>query len=109
LFSSRGTARGFLVPKIAFVLTDGEQTQTTREIRLDREAGLLKRVGVRLIAIGVGQRVNKEELKMIASSDEDVIITKDFDSLLGEVEPLTRSACEGYEGAFVGERKNNET
>ena len=103
LFSRRGTARGFLVPKIAFLLTDGEQTPAPGAMRLDRAAGLLKGAGVRLIAIGVGRRVNEEELKMIASSDEDVIITDDFDSLLAEVEPLTRTACEGIEGAFVVE------
>lgn len=100
LFGRRGTAR-FLVPKIAFVLTDGEQTPDSRAMPLDRAAGLLKAVGVRLIAIGVGKRVKKEELKMIASSDKDVIITDNFDTLLTQVQPLIRTACEGIEGEFV--------
>lgn len=47
--------------------------------------------------------MKEEELKMIASSDEDVIITDSFDGLLAQVEPLTRSACEGIEGTFVVE------
>lgn len=102
LFGRRGTAR-FLVPKIAFVLTDGEQTPAPGAMPLDRAAGLLKVAGVRLIAIGIGRSVKEEELKMIASSDEDVIITDSFDGLLAQVEPLTRSACEGIEGTFVVE------
>ena len=98
LFGRRGTAR-FLVPKIAFVLTDGEQTPHSSAMPLDRAAGLLKAVGVRLIAIGVGKNVNEEELKMIASSDKDVIITDNFDTLLAQVQPLIRTSCEGIEGA----------
>lgn len=100
LFGRRGTAR-FLVPKIAFVLTDGEQTKASGAIPLDRASASLKAAGVRLIAIGVGSNVNKEELKMIASSDEDVIITDNFDTLLGQVQALIRTACEDIEGAFV--------
>lgn len=83
------------------MLTDGEQTKASGAIPLDRASASLKAAGVRLIAIGVGSNVNKEELKMIASSDEDVIITDNFDTLLGQVQALIRTACEGIEGAFV--------
>ncbi len=100
LFGRRGTAR-FLVPKIAFVLTDGEQTATAGAIPLDRASGWLKSAGVRLIAIGVGRNVNEQELKTIASSDDDVIITDSFDGLLAQVDPLTKAACEGIEGEFA--------
>ena len=102
LFGRRGAAR-FLVPKIAFLLTDGEQTPASGAMPLDRAAALLKTAGVRLIVIGVGKNVKEEELKTIASSDEDVIITDNFDTLLAEVQPLVRTACEGIEGAFVVE------
>ena len=107
LFGRRGTAR-FLVPKLAFVLTDGEQTPDPRAIPLDRASGWLKNAGVRLIAIGIGRNVNKQELTTIASSEEDVIITDSFDGLLRQVEPLTKAACEGFEGEFTVKRKSNE-
>lgn len=97
LFRTRVNTR-FLVPKIAFVLTDGEQTTTSGYTPLDRAALTLKNVGVRIIAIGIGSKVNKDELKQIASSDKDVIVTKSFNDLLPIVEPLTQSACEEIEG-----------
>lgn len=100
LFGRRGTAR-FLVPKLAFVLTDGEQTPASNAIPLERASGWLKNAGVRLIAIGIGKNVKEEELKTIASSDKDVIITDSFDGLLKEVDPLTKAACEGIEGKFA--------
>ena len=97
LFSTRVNSR-FLVPKFAFVLTDGAQTQTSGYTPLDRASKRLKDVGVRVIAIGIGKRVNTDELKQIASSDKDVIIAQSFDKLLAIVEPLTSSACEEIEG-----------
>ena len=97
LFSPRVNTR-FIAPKIVFVLTDGEQTKATGYIPLDRASERLKSAGVRVIAIGIGNSVKTNELKQIASSDKDVIITKSFDTLLATVEPLTKSACEGIEG-----------
>lgn len=99
LFSPRATSR-YDVPKIAFVLTDGEQTPSPGALPLDRAAKFLKNEGVRLIAIGIGKNVKNEELKSIASSDKDVILADTFDGLLAEVEPLTKSACEGLECEF---------
>ena len=96
LFGLRGTSR-YNVPKIAFVLTDGEQTKDPNAIPLARASRLIKDQQVRLIAIGVGEKVNREELKSIAGNDKDVILTT-FDDLLATVEPLTKSACEGFLG-----------
>ena len=96
LFNRRATSR-YDVPKLAFVLTDGEQTQSPGAIPLKRASRFLKDVGVRLITIGIGSNVNKNELKTIASSDKDVITADTFDDLLAQVEPLTKSACEGFQ------------
>ena len=97
VFGPRGGAR-FLVPKIAFVLTDGEQTRAANQIPLDRVSGRLKDAGVRIVSIGIGRRANKEQLKVIASSEKDVVLASTFDGLLDKVEPLTKVACEGNEG-----------
>lgn len=100
VFSSRGKPR-FLVPKIAFVLTDGEQTRAPKQIPLDEVSDLLKKRGVRIISIGIGKRVNKNQLTVIASSEKDVVIADSFDGLVSEVEPLFQSACKGNEGWFI--------
>ena len=99
LFSSRAVSR-YDVPKLAFLLTDGEQTPSPDAIPLDRAARFLKNEGVRLITIGIGKNVKEEELKSIASSEKDVILADTFDGLLKEVEPLTESACEGFACKF---------
>ena len=100
LFSPRADSR-YDVPKIAFLLTDGEQTPSPGAMPLDRTAGFLKNEGVRLITIGIGNNVKEEELKSIASSDKDVILADTFDGLLEEVDPLTKSACEGFACKFT--------
>ena len=100
VFGPRGKPR-FLVPKIAFVLTDGEQTRAPKQIPLDEVSDLLKKRGVRIISIGIGKRVNKNQLTVIASSEKDVVIADSFDGLVSEVEPLFQSACKGNEGWFI--------
>lgn len=100
VFGSRGKSR-FLVPKIAFVLTDGEQTETGNELSLEVVSDRLKKKGVRVISIGIGKRVDKSQLTVIASSEKDVVIAESFDGLVSEVEPLFQSACKGNEGWFI--------
>ena len=100
VFGPRGKPR-FLVPKIAFVLTDGEQTKAPKQKSLDEVSDLLKKRGVRIISIGIGKRVNKNQLTVIASSEKDVVIAESFDGLVSEVEPLFQSACKGNEGWFI--------
>ena len=100
VFGSRGKSR-FLVPKIAFVLTDGEQTRNGNELSLKVVSDRLKKKGVRIISIGIGKRVDKSQLTVIASSEKDVVIAESFDGLVSEVEPLFQSACKGNEGWFI--------
>ena len=100
VFGPRGKSR-FLVPKIAFVLTDGEQTKTGNELSLEVVSDRLKKKGVRVISIGIGKRVDKSQLTVIASSEKDVVVAESFDGLVSEVEPLFQSACKGNEGWFI--------
>ncbi|KAL3856129.1 hypothetical protein ACJMK2_015322 [Sinanodonta woodiana] len=53
------------IPNIAILLTDGESSNmasTVKEAKLTREAG------VTIFGIGIGDKINKEELEQIASS-----------------------------------------
>ena len=101
VFSLRGKPR-LLVPKIAFVLTNGEQTRVENGPSLEEVSDRLKKkAGVRIISIGIGKRVNKNQLTVIASSEKDVVIAESFDGLVSKVEPLFQSACKGNEGWFI--------
>ena len=100
LFGRRGTARS-VVPKIAFLLTDGEQTPDPRAIPLAVASAPLKATGVRMIAIGIGRNVKRNQLNTIASSSDDVILATSFDDLLAKVEPVVKSTCGRLEGNWL--------
>ena len=97
LFSRRGSAR-YDVPRIVFLLTDGEQTKDPQALSLARMARLIKDQQVRIIAIGIGKEVQTQELMTIATNEKDVIQADVFDDLLDKVQPLTQSACESFLG-----------
>ena len=99
-FVFRGNTR-FLVPKLIFVLTDGEQTKTGSYTPLNRASSRLKKEGVRIIAIGIGKNVNMDELKQITSSEKDIIVAKTFDDLSQFLSPLLKTACDDVVGEFV--------
>ena len=81
------------------VVTDGEATDTTK---LTDEIAALREAGVYTYAVGVGDAIDQDELRMIASDKESVYFTRDYDSiskikssLLGRIckqaKPKTRS------------------
>lgn len=81
------------VHQIAFVITDGEQTQEsdTKDLKVASEP--LRKAGVQVLALGVGSRVNPDELRLIVEKDEDVLIAKTFQDLLERVGSLIKSTC----------------
>ena len=91
----------FLAQKLIFVLTDGEQTKSRPYTRLDRASSRLKREGVRIIAIGIGKKVNMGELIQITSREKDIIVAKTFDDLSQFLNPLLKTACDDVTGEFV--------
>ena len=82
------------VPQVAIVITDGgsDYTMLTRE-----QADLVKAGGTRIIAIGVGDSINPEELHAIASSDSDVLYADDYNALDSIRNSLLLVACEGMQ------------
>ena len=52
---------------------------------------LLQEKGVSLVAIGVGKKVLKDELKKIAG--ENVLMVSDFDKLLGRLKEIETVIC----------------
>ncbi|GAB1608200.1 collagen alpha-4(VI) chain-like [Argonauta hians] len=66
------------VQKIGIVLTDGVSTYRYKTIA---EAGLAKKEGILMMAIGVGRKIDMEELKGIASGKDYVFTVDSFDAL----------------------------
>ena len=65
---------------------------------LHRASSRLKREGVRIIAIGVGKKVDMSELRQIASKEKDIILAKTFDDLSQFLHPLVKTACDDVTG-----------
>ena len=97
LFGRRGSSR-YEVPKIAFLITDGKQTEDSQALSLGKMARLIKDQRVRIVAIGVGKQVETQELMTIATNEKDVIQADTFDDLLEKVQPIAESACESFLG-----------
>ena len=76
---------------IAIVITDGIPNE-----RIDDtipSADRLKAQGVTIVTVGVTDLIDENELRAIASSSRDVILTPSFDTLNNEIDTLTARAC----------------
>ena len=82
------------VPRIAMVLTDGEQTKVPDAMDLRSASAPLRAVGVRVLAFGVAKKVNERELRLMVERDEDVIHVESFNELIANTKGLTRSICQ---------------
>ena len=82
--------------KIAFVITDGQQTTDKGPyIPLDAATEGLKSQGITIYSMGIGKQVNVAELAALASGYENVFLAKSFKALEGEVEGIKQEICEG--------------
>ncbi len=69
------------VPKLLVLLTDGTQTTAEGAVNPGDIAAELRQSGVRLIVIGVGKKVNTEELLRIAGENSNLYQATNFDEL----------------------------
>lgn len=86
------------VPKILFVLTDGTQTKDKDAQNPSAIAAQIQeKYGAIIFAIGIGQRINREELAGIANEKSRVYLAKNFDELKSTefVTNIARTYCEG--------------
>lgn len=74
------------------VLTDGKSMSFGATLK---EAKLLNDMNVTVFAIGISNEVNEVELRRMASDPKDVIIVKDFGSLMSIRKQALNGACEG--------------
>ena len=82
------------VPKIALVITDGKQTKAADAKGLKEASEPLRKAGVRVLAVGIGSGVDPGELRLVAGSEEDVVVAADFADLLLKLGNITSQACQ---------------
>lgn len=68
------------VPKVMFVITDGEPA-LKYAAGLDDQIQKTKEAGIRIIAIGVTNEVKLETLQQLASTENDYYVVENFDKL----------------------------
>ena len=70
------------VPRIAFVLTDGKQTEDYDAKPLDIAVRPLHDLGVQVYVIGIGSYIEQDELYLLSRRREDVFFVSSFEILL---------------------------
>jgi len=75
------------------VITDGEQTTTKEYTPLDIASKRIKDKGVEVFALGVGGGVNVDQLRQIASSNDNVFTSPSFEELVDVVKPIVERSC----------------
>ena len=72
------------VPRVAFLLTDGQQTRRGDFIEPYIAAIPLKEIGIKLIAIGIGSGARRGELETITGDAKAVYMVRNYKRLLDE-------------------------
>ena len=93
LFGAMTTERANL-PKVLIVLTDGKQSSDPRATPLEEAVLPLLQLGVKVLAVGIGDHVSRDELKLIVESEQDILTADDFDDLLAKSHRIARATCE---------------
>ena len=78
---------------IAVVMTDGVQTPGPDVEPLGQAVLPLRLKGVRVLAVGVGPRVNRNELRDLVTSQEDVFQMSSFQELINKSTELLETVC----------------
>ena len=74
--------RRYNVPRLLFLLTDGQQTRSGDFIEPTVAVMPLREIGIKILVIGISSAVDKDELEQIAGDKKNVHIVKGFKQLL---------------------------
>lgn len=69
------------IPKMILLLTDGSQTMDSDAKDPGMIARQIRETGVKIVVIGIGNRINKAELLNIANEASHLYLAKDFEEL----------------------------
>ncbi|XP_078377620.1 SCO-spondin-like [Oculina patagonica] len=93
LFSTLKGDRAKL-PNVLILLTDGKQNSDPRATPLEEAVLPLFQLGVKVFAVGVGDQISRDELRLIVEKDQDIFTMKDFDDLLAKSHQIARATCD---------------
>ena len=79
------------VDNVGIIITDGESNVRAGDVA--GQAATARARGIRLIAVGVTDSVNMDELNSIANSPADVITVDDFSTLTSRLDEILQFAC----------------
>ena len=82
------------VPKLALLITDGTQTPAADAKGLREASEPLRKAGVRVLAVGIGSGVDRDELRLVTETEDDVVLATDYQDLLLKIGNLTSRVCE---------------
>ena len=81
------------VPHVMVVLSDGNHNKGPEP---GTESQKARNSGTKTIAVGIGNRINGDEILAIAGDNTNVLAAKDFDELQQFVEKLAVKICGMY-------------
>ena len=81
------------VPKLALLITDGGQTTAAHSKDLREVSEPLRKAGVHVLAVGIGIGVDRDELRLVTETYDNVVVVPNFQHLLLETGNLTIRAC----------------
>lgn len=74
---------------------------SVKAVFLIRASDPLKRAGVYIMAVGIGQDAQRRELRLLTTDDDNVLMLESFDALLRRVQSFAETACEGNSRASL--------
>ncbi len=91
------------VPQVLFVLTDGAQTNAIDAVSPAQAIVPFHESDIKVVVIGVGSGVKREELKSMVKSEKDLYVAKNFDELISSqfVDNITASSCQEGREKFL--------
>ncbi|XP_033748050.1 cartilage matrix protein-like [Pecten maximus] len=96
MFTADFGARGSDVPKIGIIITDGNSREPKKTYAM---AAAAKELGIRMYAIGVGQYIVEDELRIMSSDLDSYFMVDDFSSLNSIRQALALKTCKGRKKA----------
>ena len=92
LFGSLGSA-SLTLSKVLVIVTDGSQPPASDAVSLKEAVLPLRKLGVRVLVVGVTDSIHIAELLTLVERDQDVFWAKDFDDLLRKSCEIAEATC----------------
>ena len=82
------------IPQIAFVVTNGKHASKAGVKALDVASAQLRRAGMKVLALGVGKKIDSRELSLMVDDEELVLRANSYDELILNRKNVSRKICQ---------------